>query len=238
MEPERSSLSSDLSSALVAALAWAAIDAARVHGELPLSRVFVPLFGSTSLLLGVLVVAFRRALPLGEVARAFVFGALVAAFPLAIIAAVLQKVTHHRALGGVTFAFVALFVALASVACAARLLQIARAGGPYASLARRVLWCAAASSCAGVVVMLALGLRTKAAAPIVAVLIDAALGVAMCALALVFRLRSAAAVRLGAALWIGAVVAGIFAATTTAPLRQLLAERVPIAFALGWGSDG
>jgi hypothetical protein len=235
VQPEQSSLSSDLSSALVAALAWAAIDAVRAHGELPLGSVFAALLGSTSLLLGVLVVAFRRALPLGEVARAFVFGALVAVSPLAAIAAVLQKVTHHRALGGVTFAFVALFVAFASVACAARLLQIARIGGPHASVARRALWGAIALSCAGVVVVLALGLRSKAAAPVVAVVVDAALGVAVCALALALRLRSPAAVRLGAALWIGALVVGIVATTSAAPLRQLLTERVPVAFALGWG---
>jgi hypothetical protein len=230
----RSSPSSDLSSALLAAFVWAAIDAARAHGELPAVSVFVALLGSTSLVLGLLVLATRRGLPLGGVARAFVTGALIAALPLTVIAAVLQKVTHHRALGGVTFAFVALFVVLGTVACAARLAELAASGGPRAALARGVLFASVALSCSGVVVVLALGLRTATAAPFIAVVVDAALGVAACALALALRSRLQATVRFGAVAWMGAVAVGIVVAASAAPLRQLLSERAPIAFAIGW----
>jgi hypothetical protein len=236
VERTRNSPSSGLASALLVSFAWAAIDAARLHGEFPFVPMFVALLGSASLLLGLLVVATERALPLGAVARAFVSGALLAALPLTAIAAVLEKVTHHRALGGVTFAFVAFFVVLASVACAGRLGQLAGSGGRRAALARGVLFAAVGLSCSGVLVAVAIGLRAPAAAPFVTVVVDAALGVVSWALALGLSLRllRGTTFRLGAVLWIGAVVAGIFVAAWAAPLRHVLSERAPIAFAIGW----
>jgi hypothetical protein len=136
----------------------------------------------------------------------------------------------------VTFAFVALFVVLGTVACAARLAQLAASGGPRAVLARSVLFAAVALSCLGVAFALALGLRAATPAPFVAVVVDAALGVAACALALALALRSRlhATVRFGAVAWMGAVAVGIFVAASAAPLRQVLSERAPIAFAIGW----
>jgi hypothetical protein len=227
VEPARSS-SSDLTSTLLAAFAWAAVDTARTHHELPVVSVFVALFGSASLVLGMLVVATRRALPLGAVARAFVSGALIAALPLTLIAAVLQKTTHHRALGGVTFAFVALFVSFACVACARRLSE----------LGRGALLVVATLSSAGALIALALGLRAVTAAPFVAVVLDAVLGVASCALALSLRRLPRGVLRFATMAWAGVVAVGIFVAVSSAPLRHALSERAPMAFAIGWALGG
>src|SRR4051812_29425047 len=117
------SLSSSLLVALGAALVWAGIDVARVGSTLPVGVAFLALFGSSSLLLGVGVVIAWYARPLGDAVRAVFAGASLAALPLAVLAAALQRVTHHRALGGVTFAFVALVLLAVSFGVAWRLLR-------------------------------------------------------------------------------------------------------------------
>ena len=95
---------------------------------------WVALWGATALLVGPTAAALLRARPrLGGLATLLV-GVLMAAGPMIVFARLLKRATHHRPLGAVTFALVAVVVILGAVAVAARLMSLARS----AARARRV----------------------------------------------------------------------------------------------------
>lgn len=100
-------LGGDLAATLVLAFAWSAEIAARFGGEAGVVPTLVGALGCTALTLGaVAAVARSRQTPkLGL--EALVVGTLLSSGPTALVGTVLSERTHHRALGGVTFALIA-----------------------------------------------------------------------------------------------------------------------------------
>jgi hypothetical protein len=224
------SASNNLTTSVVASAIWAAVDVARVHGHAPAFTAFVALLGATSLGLGALV-SLVGWLGAGDGTRAVLFGALLATAPLAVAGAVLERTTHHRALGGMAFAVFALFVLLFASGVARRLLAVTRSERPRrARVAKGALSLAAASSVACTLVALLPALRGPGTLGVW--VFDGATGAALFWAALWFvrspRVRLG---RAGVAAWVAAVLAGAVVTATSASLRGVLAERAPIAFA-------
>jgi hypothetical protein len=102
---------------LVAALLWALI--ATVHAGLGVASAIVT-FGMASLALVPSTYALRRARPFGPGLYWALAGAGLSSFPLAIVGSILFEKTHHRALGGVTFAFISAVAAACALLVARR----------------------------------------------------------------------------------------------------------------------
>jgi hypothetical protein len=86
----------------------------------------VALAGSVSLIVVPVGLWIRRArdagMPVGE--RALLLGAALSALPLALFGGVLKSTTHHRPLGGATFAVAALLALAACIGLAFRICQV------------------------------------------------------------------------------------------------------------------
>ena len=104
---------------LAAALAaWPA--ALRFESALAWQAFFV-LMAGCALVMAPLSAALATASPAGRFTRALTMGALLSALPLVPFAAVLKVSTHHRPLGGATFAVLSAFVILGFTLVSARL---------------------------------------------------------------------------------------------------------------------
>jgi hypothetical protein len=225
----------ELGRALMLACAWAAAVTLRLDGAAAVAPTALGALGCTALTLGVIAVILRRARPLSDGLRASVAGGALALGPLAFLGSMLATGTHHRALGGVTFAFAAAMLLAAAVVVAVRLGSIARGTSRVASTARGAMAVASAASLGWVLVSLASAFGPGAPAPARGAIVDAA-----CCAALVFvthaappwRLPSRGA-RAGAALWALAVLSGLIAVRVSDGVSAALAARAPVALGLG-----
>ena len=96
----------------------------------------------------------------GQLKSALTVGVLLAAVPLLPFAAILKTGTHHRPLGGVTFAVISAFVIIGSSLFAGRLLTWAGAQRPrFASLSKIAVVALAALGTAAVLLGLVQALR-------------------------------------------------------------------------------
>jgi hypothetical protein len=104
--------------------AFAAVPAAlRVQSPaISIGTAWLALWGASALVIGPAGGALRLARPISRLALSVPFGLLIASGPLLVFARLLKATTHHRPLGGATFALVAMFVVAGSVAVAARIL--------------------------------------------------------------------------------------------------------------------
>ena len=121
---------------------------------------FLVLLAGAALIMAPLAAALASAGPPGKFARALTVGTLAAALPLVPLAAVLKTSTHHRPLGGVTFAVIAGIVTVAFTVLSARL--ITWAGEQPSTLrvfARAALVCLCALGAAAVLLGLVHGLK-------------------------------------------------------------------------------
>lgn len=168
---------------------------------------FLALFGGTALVLGPVLV-FAGALR-GEAwrGRSALFGLLIAAAPLALLAQGLKQTTHHRPLGAATFAVLALATIAGAMLAAWRLLEFAESRATAARRAVFWLTVAAALGSTGFVIVRALG-----APPLVPHVLDGLRALAtatLCHLLLRFPQVTALARRVGGPLWVAVVVAGL-----------------------------
>jgi hypothetical protein len=85
-------------------------------------QAFLVLFAGAALIMAPLSAALSTAGPPGRLTRSLTAGALVAALPLVPFAAMLKTSTHHRPLGGVTFAVIAGLVLIGTTLVCARLI--------------------------------------------------------------------------------------------------------------------
>ena len=113
-----------LAFAAVSAALCAGIAACRVEQS---ASAFCVLFGGAALIFGPVLAGLSAARPPSFGLRAVLLGLGLAALPLAKLAAMLKAVTHHRPLGAVTFAALALVLCGGAIVVAARLLTL---GGP------------------------------------------------------------------------------------------------------------
>ncbi len=238
VEDEQSSrkadLAADLVSALASAVAWSLIDVWRLGGGVPPLKASFSLLGCTALTLGTLVTILRRVRPLGDGLRAVAFGAVLSAGPLAIVGAALKSVTHHRALGGVTFALLALAGILLLAAVAGRLIRLSHHGGRGAKVARATLLAASAASLAWIAASLLPALFRHPGSAVETALADGSIGGALLSVALLLPRYRPPGWIVGAtfAAWVGGSLAGTAVASRSAELRSALGGRTPVALGL------
>src|SRR5687768_4629899 len=110
----------------IAALAWALLPAFRVHGDVSSLAAYGALAGCAAILMAPLAASVRL---IKADARGFigaVLGLATAAAPLSILGALLKSKTHHRQLGGVTFALVGATLTVACVVLTMRMTNARR----------------------------------------------------------------------------------------------------------------
>jgi hypothetical protein len=123
---------------LIASLLWAVPASLRVDATVSTGLAFVGLVGAAALVLGPATALIGQvSLGRGTPGRAVLVGTLLCAAPLAVLGALLHAGTHHRPLGGVTFAVVGALILAAAVAIARRLPRVL--GGRAASAGGAVL---------------------------------------------------------------------------------------------------
>jgi hypothetical protein len=113
--------------AFIAALGWTMFVALDI-GRVAPPAALLALFGCASVALLPAAFVWRHARPEGPESRGTLHGAMLAAVPLAAFGALLFERTHHRALGGVTYAIVAAGVVTAGALLGRRILGISRWG--------------------------------------------------------------------------------------------------------------
>jgi hypothetical protein len=204
----------------VAALVWTATVA--VHGGAVASpSAFLAVFGCASVALLPAAFVWRHAPPLGPESRSLLHGATLAAVPLAGFGALLFAKTHHRALGGVTYAIVAAGVVTACGLLGRRISRISRWGkAPSVALA------AVANLSAGGVAVWLMG-----AAPGLGAAIDEfAIGASVLVLAAVTPLdRLPGWTKHAAMAGVLAAGGGVVLFALNQDLRRHLAEAAPVA---------
>lgn len=125
-----------LAGLLAAALAaWPA--AARFEPRL-FWQAFMVLMAGAAFVMAPLSAALATAAPPGRFTRALTVGSLLSALPLVPFAAVLKTSTHHRPLGGVTFAVTAGFIIFAATSVSGRLITWAGEQSSLRSASARV----------------------------------------------------------------------------------------------------
>jgi hypothetical protein len=230
--PERAAnLGGDLAGALVLALAWSSEIAARFGPPSGVVPTLVAAFGCTALTLGSVAVVARRGRPTGMGLRASVLGALLASGPVALFGAVLRDKTHHRALGGVTFALLAGALFMLGFLVVRRALAPSSPGSRARSALRIGLAILVVTSL-GVALwplLLELGPAGSIAGRWLAE--DLAIGAGLSALVAALpsvELRPRVALACGIA-WALSVAAGATVLAGNMPLRAILAEHAPVA---------
>jgi hypothetical protein len=211
----------------------------RVAGSQPAAPAALALVAAASLVVVPLGLWVRRAVAAGLPAadRAIFAGAALSALPLALFGGVLKSTTHHRPLGGATFAVAALCLLAVCIGLSFRLLRPrapSASGGGAKSAWQNLFFLGCGSSLVSAV---ALGLM-KAARPSLVDFLALALAAAAAGLApppawLVRR-------RLWPLLlgWV-ALVACALVALRSPQLVRSLTTQAPISFApLSWLGDG
>jgi hypothetical protein len=207
----------------------AALRAASGGAALPMA--WLALWGGAALMLGPVAAALRAARPLSPFAWSLPLGVCLSLAPLMLLARVLKTATHHRPLGGATFAFVAAFVVVGAVALAARVIAWSRSRSGASARVPLVLGAGGAALAVPLALPL-LGAGARGGA------LDGALAFAVVLVAaLVPELRALGrrAPSLGAAAWIVAVALGLGVGLGGAETRAAVAERAPVLLGLaGW----
>jgi hypothetical protein len=203
----------------------------RVVGSEHTLAAALVLVGSVSLVVVPVGVTLRRVVSGGSAPgdRALSAGAALSSLPLALFGGVLKSTTHHRPLGGATFAVAALCLLALCVALSFRVLRGASESA-VKSTWQSLFYLVCGSSLAATIALGSIG----GARP--ALVEAAALGgaVAVTALAPVPTLLSRLKPGPWVAGWVILLVCSL-AALHRAPLESLLGSRAPVSFAsLSW----
>lgn len=169
------------------------------------AAAFFVLLGGAALLFGPVLGALSAARPVPFALRAVLLGLGLAALPLSKLAGTLKAVTHHRPLGAVTFAALALVLCLGAIVVSARLL----AASVHSTRTRGLRVGVVLLALAGPVLLLT---RAAASASLRGGVFDVAFGLGSGALLGLLPWPAAAlrAAELSAfPLWFGAVLTGI-----------------------------
>jgi hypothetical protein len=231
MDPDDpGSLGTDVALGLAAAAAWAVVTLVRLGVTSPAAVVGV--FGCAATSAAPAVVFIRRLGRLDSPFRSWIAAAIVSAGPLAILGAVLKTKTHHRPLGGVTFAFVGTALFVSALVASKRLIELSGAGAASATrfVGRAVLLGSGAISVVllSKAVLPAFGAQ---ASPFVrGALVDALVGALFIGLAAVAG--AAPAPRrtgvLALAVWAVSVGLGVIVLLKNPSVRASLDERAPV----------
>jgi hypothetical protein len=190
---------------------------AALRSSASLVMAWLVLASSTALVLAPAAALLRVARPFPRQAWSVPLGFLLALPPLIVFARILKVGTHHRPLGGATFAIVALGVVLGAIALAARALS-------WEKPILRKLVIALAGLLALASVALALPVLTP---PLRGHVLDAVLAFALLGVVAFVKLpEPKTTVLAGPIVW---VVVGLIGISLGSPeLRALLADRAPV----------
>lgn len=195
---------------------------------------FLVCFAGAALVMAPLSAALTRANTSSRFRPALTVGVLVAALPLLPFAALLKATTHHRALGGVTFAIAAGLTIAFGTVLAGQLIGVAtRRASPWAKPARLALVALAALGTAALLTGLVHALQVPGSGAYRTGFFDAlrVLGLATLAARIPLGRRlSSPQRRLGLAAWIAVVTVGV--CLGRAPAMQ--AELALVAPVLHW----
>jgi hypothetical protein len=219
----------------------AAIRVSAAGASLPASWLL--LSGATALILGPFVASLRwlrMTTPrLGEVRVSF-FALLVALAPLVLFGLMLKEGTHHRPLGGATFAVVAAVVIALSIACLRRLLIWFHAEEPAVRFLGRGLFALSVGVGASLAVLLVLRLGLTPS-PLQAGALDGLRALGLGAIAAYVPLPPALSrgvTRFGLPIWAGVVMVAAGLCQKSA-LAQAADREAPVLLApVGWCSTG
>lgn len=146
------------------AAALAALPAALRFDSSLVGQAFVVLTAGAALVMAPLSAALSSASPPSQFSRALTVGALVSVVPLLPFAAMLKTGTHHRPLGGATFAVIAgLIIVGCSLVCARLITWAREQRSPIGTWARFALVALAALGTAAVLLALLQGIRSDSA---------------------------------------------------------------------------
>jgi hypothetical protein len=191
--------------------------------------VWLLLLAATTLVVVPVGLWLRRALLKDPTSadRALLLGGALSTLPLALFAGVLKSTTHHRPLGGATFAVVACVVLALCIGLALRV------GG-----AVKVPWLKQSfSACCGLS-LLSTGVLAAGSAPVLADFLLLALACAGAGLTEIPRLVERIPAPVVGVAW-GLLVLGSLLVSRDAGLMQSLQARAPVSFApLSWLGDG
>jgi len=234
-ETERPPLGRELSLGLGIATLGAALVVVpatlRVGGSASVAMAFLGLLGGAALTIAPASAALRIARPLSPLAWSVPLGLCLSLAPLIVLARLLILGTHHRPLGGATFAFVAAGLLAGAVAVSARVL----AWSADRDGALRKLPLALGG------VMLALGALLSLPAlgsPLRASLLDGVLGALLLIGGALLRPPAKLAqglARAGVFVWVAAVALGLVVGLASPQVRAVLDSRAPVLLGLaGW----
>lgn len=175
------------------------------------------LAGSTALVLAPAAALLRISRPFPRTAWSVPLGFLLALPPLVVFARILKVGTHHRPLGGATFAIVALGVVLGAIAFSARALTWEK------PLLRKL-----AIALAGLLALASIALALPVLAPpLRGHVLDAVLAFALLGVVAFVKLPEPKQVLLaGPIVWVVVDLVGI--SLGSPELRAILAERAPV----------
>jgi len=229
-----------LASATLTALP-AAIRVSAAGASLPASWLL--LSGASALILGPFVASLRwlrMTTPRLDDVRVSFFGLLVALAPLVILGLLLKEGTHHRPLGGATFAVAAAVVVALSIACLRRLLIWSHAEEPAVRFVGRgmLVLCVGIGAALAVLLVLRLGLKPS---PLQAGALDGLRALGLGAIAAYVPLPpvlSRGVTRFGLPIWAGVVMVAAGLSQKNA-LAQAADREAPVLLApVGWCSTG
>jgi hypothetical protein len=203
----------------------------RVSGSASAAMAFLGLLGGAALTIGPAAAALRLARPFGRLAWSVPLGLCVSLAPLIVLARILILGTHHRPLGGATFAFVATGLLAGAVAVSARLLA-------WSAKREGALRKAPLALGAGMLALGALLSLPALGGPLRASLLDGALGALLviggAALRPPDKLAKGLA-RAGVLVWVAAVALGLAVGLASPEVRSVLDSRAPVLLGLaGW----
>lgn len=223
----------ELARALLFALVWSFEVAARfgepsTWGKLSL---LVAALGSTALTLGAVGIVTSRRVTMGARPLRVILAALIASGPAALFARVLQGKTHHRALGGVTFALVAGALVFGAALVVGRLLGPPAEARPRSVLPRFIVTVMVVTSLWAAIGPLVHEFGNGGSSSGRWLTQDLALGATLAGLVAVLP-RATVPSRVaffGAVAWAVFVGVGAVVVALSMPLRAILSEHAPVA---------
>lgn len=187
---------------------------------------WVILCGGTALVLGPVVAALRVSRPWPAAAASVPLGLVLALAPLIVFGRVIKAGTHHRPLGGATYAIVAVGLVLGAIAVSARLIALARS-----QRWARAAVTALAVLCALAGLAMARGAFGAGSGGVGIGVVDGAIALVLAGGAALLRVPApiARVARIaGPVLWLAVAIAGPVAGRAVPAARSATLEQAPV----------
>jgi hypothetical protein len=209
---------------VIAALIWSLLPAWRVAGVSSVAA-YAALAGSAALLMAPLSGSLRLLKPDARAFLGALLGLATSSAPLSILGALLKMKTHHRQLGGVTFAIVGATLTVACVLISVRMTDSRR---------HRVLLTACAAGAAAVSAGLTTWWLFAGSPPVLRhAAVDAFVGLALLMAAALAPEMPTGTARYGVPVWVTLSALGILLLRIDHALGGVLSVQAPVVLGLG-----